>query len=55
MGVTHYDCPVKLGLSSHSGKTGRIPSLVICARSSEKTFSKLFRFKERKHLLQKLF
>ena len=33
-------CPVKLGLSSHSGWTGRFPSLIICARSSEKTFSK---------------
>jgi len=31
---------MKLGLSSHNGWTGRFPSLVICARSSEKAFSK---------------
>ena len=42
-------CPMKLGLSSHSGWTGRFPSLVICARSSEKTFSKTcFLLKEQK-------
>ena len=33
-------CPAKLGLSSHSGWPGRFPALVICARSSEKAFSK---------------
>ena len=42
-------CPVKLGLSSHSGWTGRFPSLIICARSSEKTFPKIcFQIKEQK-------
>ncbi len=47
VGVTHYVRPAKLGLSSHRGWTGRIPSLIICARSSKKTFSSAYlKFKE---------